>query len=173
MLKQINYANWPNCLQLSNDKVEAVITTDVGPRVIRLGFPGKPNLFKEYPAMLGQTGGDAWRIYGGHRLWHAPEVSPRTYAPDNSPVAWEQLDDNSVKLANPAEPLSGIAKEIVIRLNPQGNGFSLKHILINHNAWEVELAPWCLSVMAAGGRAVIPQEPFRPHPEYLLPAMAV
>ena len=29
----------------------------------------------------GKTGGSEWHIYGGHRLWHAPEVMPRTYYP--------------------------------------------------------------------------------------------
>ena len=33
-----------------------------------LGF-----LFKEYDEQMGKTGGDEWRIYGGHRLWIAPE----------------------------------------------------------------------------------------------------
>jgi len=41
--------------------------------------------------------------------------------------------------------------------------------LINNNLWEVELTPWALSVMANGGRAIIPQEPFQSHEENMLP----
>jgi hypothetical protein len=44
------------------------------------------------------------------------------------------------------------------------------HRLTNKNLWEVELAPWALTVMAAGGRAIFPQEPYRPHPQFLLPS---
>ena len=78
-IETIAYGGWDNCLRLSNDKIEIVITLDVGPRLIRLGFPGGPNHFKEFPETLGQTGGTEWNSYGGHRLWHAPEQMPRTY----------------------------------------------------------------------------------------------
>jgi len=47
LLEKISYGGWPNCLKLSGDSIELVITLDVGPRVIRLGTPGGRNLFKE------------------------------------------------------------------------------------------------------------------------------
>ncbi|MCJ7665262.1 MAG: DUF4380 domain-containing protein, partial [Actinobacteria bacterium] len=86
LIKNYKFGGWENCLRLENDEIELVATTDVGPRIIRLGFKGGQNLFKEFGDQLGKTGGDQWRIYGGHRLWHAPEAVPRTYFPDNKPV---------------------------------------------------------------------------------------
>lgn len=164
----VTYAGWKNCIRLTAGKVELVITTEVGPRVIRCGLQGGPNLFKEYAEQRGQTGGAGWRIYGGHRLWHAPEVSPRTYAPDNGPVAWS-WKGGTLTLDQPVEPSTGIEKQI--RITPSTNGLiELKHRLINRNPWEIELAPWCLTVMAPGGRAIFPQEKFIPHTEHLLPA---
>ena len=77
-IERIEYGGWPNCYRFSNQRIELIITTDVGPRVIRLGFVGQDNEFKEYPDMLGQTGGKEWRIYSGHRFWHAPEQQDRT-----------------------------------------------------------------------------------------------
>jgi hypothetical protein len=44
------------------------------------------------------------------------------------------------------------------------------HRLRNHNLWAVELAPWALTVMAQGGRAIIPLPPRGSHPKDLLPA---
>ena len=41
------YAGWPNCVWLSNGKVDVVVTTDVGPRIIRYGFVGGQNLLNE------------------------------------------------------------------------------------------------------------------------------
>ncbi len=167
-LDVVTYAGWKNCLRLRTGRVELVVTTEVGPRVIRCGRPGGPNLFKEYAEQRGQTGGAGWRIYGGHRLWHAPEVNPRTYAPDNGPVAWDWRG-GTLTLRQPVEATTGIAKEI--RLTPDATGLiELRHRLINRNPWEVELAPWCLTVMAPGGRAIFPQEPFIPHTKHLLPA---
>ncbi len=167
--EKVSYAGWPNCVRLTNGRIELIVTTDVGPRVIRLGFVGGQNIFKEYREQLGKTGGSEWRIYGGHRLWHAPEASPRTYAPDNSPVKY-LWDGKTLKLVQPVEPSTGIAKEIEITLDPAENHVRLLHRLINRNLWEIELAPWTLTVMAQGGRAIFPQEPYRPHPDYLAPA---
>jgi hypothetical protein len=47
---------------------------------------------------------------------------------------------------------------------------TVTHILINRNLWVIELAAWALSVMAPGGVAILPQPPFIPHGEKLLPA---
>ena len=166
--KKVSYGGWPNCIKLSDGKTELVITTDVGPRVIRFARVGGPNVLKEYAGQLGATGGDDWRIFGGHRLWHAPEVKPRTYAPDNSPVdaTWR---DGVLKLAQPVEPTTGIQKEIEITYAKDGQVW-LTHRLTNRNVWDAEFAPWCLTVMAPGGRAIFPQEKFIPHTEFLLPA---
>jgi hypothetical protein len=79
-------------------------------------------------------------------------------------------DGKTLTLVQPVEATTGIAKEMEITLDPDGNHVKLLHRLINRNFWEVELAPWVLTVMAQGGRAVFPQEPYRPHPDYLLPA---
>jgi len=162
------YAGWQDCIRLAAGPAELVVTTAVGPRVIRYGFRGGPNFFKEYPEQRGLSGGAEWRIYGGHRLWHAPEARPRTYAPDNEPVAWSWRG-GALTLRPAAEASTGVRKEI--RIVPRPNGqVALEHRLINEGCWEVELAPWCLTVMAPGGRAVFPQERFIAHCDHLLPA---
>ena len=166
-LEKVSYGGWTNCLKLSGDDVEMVITLDVGPRVIRLGIPGGQNLFKEFEDQMGKTSGAEWMSFGGHRLWHAPEVFPRTYAPDFQPVdhIWK---DNILKLVQRTEPETGIQKEIEISIRDKA--VHLVHRLINRNPWAIELAPWALSVMAAGGRVLAPQEDFIPHPDVLTPA---
>jgi hypothetical protein len=165
---KIAYKGWPNCYRLSNELVDLIATTDVGPRVIRFGFVDQDNELKEYEEMMGLTGGDEWRIYGGHRLWHAPEVQPRTYFPDNSPVKLEE-HDGFVRLVQPVEPTTGIQKEIDLRLSPDEAHMNVTHRLRNTNLWAVELAPWALTVMAQGGKAVVPLPPRGSHEESLLP----
>lgn len=168
-MKKQPYGGWPNCIHLSNGGIELVATTDVGPRVIRFGFVGGQNLLKEMPDHMGKTGGDEWRLFGGHRLWHAPEAAPRTYAPDNEPVEY-QWDGATLRLSQPVEPTTGIKKDIAITLSPDKNEVRLVHTLTNRGLWDIQVSPWCLTVMAPGGRAVFPQEEYRSHPEYLLPA---
>lgn len=168
-LEKVTYGGWKDCLRLTNGKIEVIITTEVGPRVIRFGKVGGQNLLKEYKEQLGLVGGKDWNIFGGHRLWHAPEAKPRTYYPDNEPVPYK-WDGKTLKLMQNVEPTTGIAKEIEISFDKTANHVKLLHRLINRNYFEIEAAAWCLSVMAQKGRAIIPNEPFKAHSDYLLPA---
>ncbi len=60
-MEKVKYGGWDNCVRLSNGEIELIVTTDVGPRVIRCGFIKGQNLFHEFPADLGKKGGDEWR----------------------------------------------------------------------------------------------------------------
>jgi hypothetical protein len=164
-MEKIAYGGWTNCVRLSNGRIELIATTDVGPRIIKFGFEGETNLFKEFPDHMGKTGGEKWMSFGGHRLWHAPEVKGRTYEPDNMPIdSW--WDGKKLKLIQGVELGTGIQKEIEVSLDPKENHVTVLHRLRNKNTWEVELAPWALTVMQGPGRAIFPQEP---HVQQLLP----
>ncbi|MCP4640919.1 MAG: hypothetical protein GY851_10820, partial [bacterium] len=135
-MDKVEYGGLPNCVKLSNGKMELVITTDVGPRVIRMGFAGGQNLMKEYPDMPGKMGGDDWNIFGGHRLWHAPEAKPRTYSPDNAPVEYE-WNGTTLRLTQPVEADTGIQKQMEITLDADSDHVTVLHRLINRNLWAV------------------------------------
>jgi hypothetical protein len=166
--EEVEFAGWPGCVRLTNGLIELIATTVVGPRIIRLGFVGGQNVFNVLPDTQGLTGGDEWHNFGGHRLWHAPEVVPRSYSPDNVPVdsAW---DGATLQLRN-EEPSNGLEKETSVTLSPSAARVDVRHRITNRNPWAIELAPWALSVMAQGGRAIYPQEEYRPHPDCLVPA---
>ena len=170
--KVVPFLGWENCVRLGNERIELMVTTDVGPRIIYLGFLGRDNEFATYPDMLGATGGDAWRIYGGHRLWHAPEHPVRTYWPDNVPVHVE-AHDGFVRFIQPEEGNTGIVKEMDVALHPTEARVRITHRLINRNLWAITLAPWALSVMAPGGVGVIPLPPRGEHPRDLLPSSSL
>ncbi|HEY8464153.1 MAG TPA: hypothetical protein VIM29_09070 [Bacillota bacterium] len=157
-IERINYRGWPNCYRISdsNSQLEVVVTTDVGPRIIRCALAGKANLFQEFPAEIGQTGGQEWRMYGGHRLWHSPESQTRTYYPDNHPVEAEIRADGIV-LRQPQETTTGIQKELSITMVAGVSRVRVEHRLINGNCWAVTLAPWAITVMKTGGTAIVPQ----------------
>lgn len=158
-MEKVAYGGWSSCIKLSNGQIELIATTDVGPRIIRLGLVGGDNLFKEFPDHMGKTGGDQWRSFGGHRLWHAPEIKPRTYAPDNTPIQHE-WDGKTLKLIQPVEQSTGIQKQIDVTLDAASNRIKVIHRLTNKNLWAIELAAWALTVMRGPGTAIFPQEPF-------------
>ncbi len=166
--QQVHFHGWPNCRQLSNGVVDLIVTADVGPRIIRFGFTDGGNEFAEFADLLGKTGGEEWRIYGGHRLWHAPEEMPRTYYPDNRPVTCSPLPDG-LRVVQEVESTTGIQKEMDISLAAATAEAHIVHRLRNRGAWPVTLAPWALTVMAPGGTAILPLPPHGPHNENLRP----
>jgi hypothetical protein len=155
-IERIKYGGWDNCIQITNGLVDLVVTTDVGPRIIRYGFVNQNNEMCEVKSQMGLTGGDEWRIYGGHRLWHGPESKPRTYEPDNNPVKWEQIPDG-IRTMQDIEPWSKIKKEMEITLFPKSSRVRILHRLTNRGPWPIELSVWSISAMAKGGKEVIPQ----------------
>lgn len=154
-MKHVTVGTHRQCVELVSGKFRLAVTTKVGPRVISGTLGEGANLFAVLPPKpyADETG---WCLYGGHRLWHAPEEMPRTYAPDSAPVEVFAGKGGAYTFANGPEPLTGIAKSITIR-PLKAERFEVTHTLINTNLWPVELAPWALSVMAPGGRAIIPQ----------------
>lgn len=172
-MEKISYQGWQNCYRLKNEYIEVIITADVGPRIIHLSYLGEENFLKTYPAQFGQTGSDEFRLYGGHRLWHAPEHEVRTYYPDNDPVEAELLADGSARFTTPIESTTGIQKSIDIVLHPTKPQVSLTHRFKNHNMWTVETALWALTVMDKGGTAIAPLPPRKSHDGNMLPSASL
>ncbi len=156
------------CLRLRLGEIELRLPTEIGPRVLYAGFVDGPNLLGLIAEDIGQRGGEAHRLYGGHRLWHAPEHPERTYAPDNAPPQIRQ-DGAALILEQDTEARTGIQKTLRIEVNEAGDGFRLRHVLRNTTLWPLQLAPWALTVMAAGGVGILPLPPRGEHPRDLLP----
>lgn len=171
-LEKINYSGWANSYRLSNGQIELVITTDVGPRIIHFSFVGGENELNLFPDMAGKTGGDDWRVYGGHRLWHAPEQNPRSYSPDNSPVRFEDHGE-FIRTIQPIEAANGIEKEMDISLSADSPIVRITHRLRNHNVWPITMACWAITVVEKHGTAIMPLPPRGPQPESLLPTTTV
>jgi hypothetical protein len=171
-VERVTYMNQPNCIRLSNGTVELVITTAIGPRIIRYAFLGGDNVLGEVPDLTTKTTLGDWKPWGGHRLWSAPEGMPRSYPPDNSPIE-ARVEGNVVHLSQPVEAATGIRKEMTVTLAPIGTAVTIGHRLTNTSLWGIDAAAWALTIMHAGGAVVLPQEPYKSHDEELQPARSV
>jgi hypothetical protein len=140
---------------LENDLVRLEYLFGAGPRIVRLSAFGKENLFANVPNSVSTPYGDFF-FRGGHRLWHAPEIMPRTYIPDNDGVSIEELS-NGVRLRGATEIETGITKTIEIHLSVDRAVITLKHNLRNDSKSPVELAPWAISMFRLGGTVILPQ----------------
>ena len=130
IIQKIAYGGWNNCVRITNGSIDLIITVDVGPRIIRCGFVDQENEMCEIASTMGETGGDEWRLYGGHRLWHSPEDRRRTYVPDNSPVQWEAIP-HGIRTVQEPEALTGIIKEMKITITPDTGIVRISHRLTN------------------------------------------
>ncbi|MEM2027310.1 MAG: hypothetical protein QW145_00805 [Candidatus Bathyarchaeia archaeon] len=145
------------------------VACDIGPRILYLANVKKSelNLFGVLPDIGVETCEGFWRIYGGHRLWSAPEAKPRSYSLDDQPVDIE-IDSDSLKVRGKPEEKNSIQKEIIVKENPEG-GVQVIHRIINIGRWPIKLACWALSVMRRNGFAVIPIKSMKVDAEGLLP----
>jgi hypothetical protein len=155
---------------LSNDTVEVIVTSEVGPRIVRYNFRGAENVLGEVPGAIITTELGDFKLLGGHRLWVAPEAKPRSYAPDNSPLTVASAGEREIRLTAPVEAATGIQKELSLALDAEGSGLTIRHKITNRNLWAIEAALWGLTVMRGGGTAIFPNEPYISWDDYLLPA---
>lgn len=164
-VKEIDYSTFGKCLEISNGIVKLVATIDIGPRIINYSFIDGENIFfqdtnqeiaNKKPEIEIFGKGSEFRIRGGHRLWTSPEAMPRTYYPDNEPVAYE-ITDNGVILTPPQQRWTQLQLKMQIELSENSSDVTVNHFVTNKNAFEIEQAVWSLSVASQGGLEVIPQ----------------
>jgi hypothetical protein len=171
-VEQVSCLGLPNCYRLTNGTVEVTVATDVGPRVLGYGFVGGENVLGEVPEAVITTAFGDWKPWGGHRLWAAPEVNPRSYVPDSAPVEFEFEGETKVRLIGSVEAQTGLQKVVSVTLDADGTGVTVRHRITNRGQWAIELSLWALTIMNSqgGGEVVIPQEPYRSWGHYVLPA---
>lgn len=165
-IEKVSYKNFGQCLRISNGIIEAVITVDIGPRVVRLAKIGGENFFFEdidrncvtegemLDAVFGK--GSKWYIYGGHRLWLSPEDMPLTYCPDNDPVTWSEIP-GGVELTPPAQQVNELQLKIRITMAKDKPKVTVDHYATNLSDITRKQAMWALTVLGNGGLEVVPQ----------------
>jgi hypothetical protein len=155
---------------LAAGPLELEYLEDAGPRIVGLRYKGSANLLASVPEISIPTPYGDYHYLGGHRLWYAPEAMPRSYIPDEDGLTVSELPDGIV-LQGKREPGTGIRKsiKIQIRLSPARSQVLLTHTLVNEGLWEVELAPWAITMFRLGGVAVLPFQSERVDMDDLLP----
>lgn len=135
--------------------LELDVLTAGGPRITGLRFQGSENLLASVPEIAVPTPYGDFHYLGGHRLWTAPEAMPRSYIPDDSGLTCSDLPDG-ILLQGRQEADTGIQKSIAIHLHPDRPMVTLTHSLVNHGQWDIDLAPWAITMFRLGGVAVMP-----------------
>ena len=162
-IKEVKYKNYGKCLAISNDFMEVLVTVDIGPRIIKCNLKNKENMMFEdvernfsndVSSMFGE--GKTWYTYGGHRIWLSPEGFPETYYPDNEKVLYSTFQ-NGAEFMPPVQEVTGIQISVKLEMSEDKPEITLTHKITNAKKTYMKGAVWCLSVMAQGGTALVPQ----------------
>lgn len=137
---------------IENDFLRVDYLTNVGPRITGLySKQAGIELLAPSPDIHWPTPHGEYYLYGGHRIWKAPEDSFYNCPEDNVTVVQEK---NRVKLRNRIDA-SGLQKEISFTLDE--NCVLLAHQITWHGREPIELAPWTITQLPLGGVAILPQ----------------
>jgi len=158
-IERIEYRDWPEAYSCVVGRVELVVVTSIGPRILSLRLEGGPNLLYEDEADFGVG---AWRLYGGHRFVTAPE-SASTYNPDNEPCD-VRVSNGRLLITQPPDT-DGLQKTLTIGPGLPGPGFEIIHGMANRNRRVWHGALWACTCVKPAGRVIIS----RPAPTNLGP----
>ena len=154
-MQRVAFEGWKDCLKISNGKMEVIVATEFGIRILGVNLVGKENLIYLVEDDKGRTNDKEYRFYGGHRIWHTPEDFGRTYSPDNVPVQVTEIENGFVLTQN-VEPETFMQKEMELTMCPETAAITVKHRIYNRGVWPVTTSVWCITQLEKGGYQVMP-----------------
>jgi len=143
-----------NALRLDGDGVSVTVSVGMGPRILALAGPDGRNVLAELPdARIEVAELPAYRMLGGHRLWHTPEVPATTYRPDEAPVVVTEFT-GGVDLLGADDPVQGVQKRLRVTL--ADGRVHVAHELRNTGPSAITTACWAITQVPPRGEAWVP-----------------
>jgi hypothetical protein len=139
---------------LQNDHLRLEYLTQAGPRIVRLFLQGhEDNLLGEFPEIGWDLPGGRFQIFGGHRLWAAPETPGVSYGLTVNETA------SGVDLTFDPGPDPGLVMNVQVSLIPNRAAVTVAQAVTNRFDHPMRIAPWGITVFPLGGRAYLPCPP--------------
>lgn len=160
-----SYKDYGRCVSISNGIIEAYITVDIGPRIIKFGYVDGQNFMNDqrkefgyktdevYENFFGK--GRKWENLGGHRIWLSPESYPETYLPDDRKVDYTVTECGAVFNPLPDSEV-GVQKTLEIKMDKDDANMQVIMDVKNIGNTEKEFAIWSLSVCSEDGTLILP-----------------
>lgn len=149
---RIEFRGW-NAIAIANNVYQITIPIDIGIRILGLSHNGDSNWLHVSEEDAGKKGEEAWRLYGGHRLWIAPEHPELSYESDNDPITWSQTENGILLIQKPGK-WTGLEKQMQISFSEKG--INLLHRIINRSHAPVKPSLWPITALRGEGRATLP-----------------
>ena len=155
-----NYKNYGRCVVYERAGVKAMVTIDIGPRIIYYGTEDFNFFCEDIDRNISKEGeffdkeykaGETWYLYGGHRVWKSPE-DLYTYTPDNYPVEWTSTDEFS------GEFKCRVSKKFDYTLSVEidENGSLIVKNAVKTRYCDEKFHIWALTVVCKNGVLTVP-----------------
>ena len=149
------YKHFGECLFVEGESWTLGITLSMGPRILYFAQTGRENVFYEQPKEADYLcSPEGWRVYGGTRLWLAPEGAHALYAPEPAPVSYEWRNETLVITQAEDKSLCAV-KQMEITADGR-NSVNIRYRVTNTGGETLVGAPWAVSAMRAGGVLTVP-----------------
>ncbi len=133
-----------DCLYVDNGIIEVGIPLKLGIRIVHFARVGEKNVFYQQSAGSLQ---DGFNVYGGHRLWIAPEREA-DYQPDSAPISY-RINKDAVVLVQ--EPTDGLRVKKYVALRLDGECVYVSHKIKNCSLKPIVCSLWGVTAMVSGG----------------------
>ncbi len=143
-------------VSIENSFLQVCALKNGGPRIVGLFYQGSENILAETPTLGWEGPAGFYHIYGGHRIWIAPEDPEICSLPDDSGLIWAKTQ-HRLLLTGAVEPVTGLQKLLQIDLDPESPTLHLTHTLVNQGQKAYDLSIWAITMFAPGGTALLPQ----------------
>ena len=157
----VDYKNYGKCVKFERAGVTALITIDLGPRIIYYGTDTFNFMNEDLDRNVSKGGeffdneykpGETWYLYGGHRVWKSPE-DLYTYTPDNYAVDYT-IDEDGFGGTFSCHQSKRFDYSLIIKMDENG-GLSVKNVVKSRCSGE-KFYTWALSVVCKGGTLRVP-----------------
>jgi hypothetical protein len=159
-MKIENYKNFGKCVVFERAGFKAMVTIDIGPRIIYYGTENFNFFCEDIDRNVSKGGeffdqeykaGETWYLYGGHRVWKSPE-DLYTYTPDNYPVNYSLYDDFA------GEFRCYVSKQYIhkLKVSIDKNGSLVVENVIQRCGLRKNYHVWALTVMRKNGILRVP-----------------
>ncbi len=149
-IKEIDYSSFGKCIEIKMGNKTMVVSKEFGPRILHFSINDNDNiLFTDDEKSI--TNNKGWYMYGGHRLWLAPEGS-NTYNPDNQECKIEQ-NENEITFSGYDPRLK---LELKLTIYTKNNKIFVKNSLLNTGNSLDHGGIWAITCVKPEGIVFIP-----------------
>jgi hypothetical protein len=148
-IRKTSFDRFTDCYECAIGDTRLVITSDIGPRIVSLEVGKSGNIF--FFDQKGTFGYQDWRIYGGTRLWLAPETLA-SYEPDNAKCTVHQNND-SITITDEGQG-KVVTKSMTV--SEVKGRFLISFKATNTSSMPLDFSLWAVTCVAPTGTVFFP-----------------